>query len=170
MLSHAAGTSCGYKLLWSHHSSSSLASQNCTLEQLSGCRSSHLHSYRHLGVWFLCWSTELLSTCNTHLGLRPPGSPQDSIQPVFSWYWYTKCPNEMATLYPLSPYEIQQSEIRNVTSKGSPMCWHSTFVWMHVLTEWCLWCLFALNYCSAFHVFCGEMPELLALEVHGHSV
>lgn len=56
----AAGTSCGYKLLWSHRLSSSPASQNCAFEQLSGwqlaCTQEPPPTRKHLGVRLLCFT------------------------------------------------------------------------------------------------------------------
>ena len=92
------------------------------------CRSNHLHSCKHLGVRFLCFilcrSTKLLSMCNTQLGLRYPGSLQDSVQLVLGH----KVPYWNGHPLPFSPYEVQQSEIRDVTSKGILVGWCSTFV------------------------------------------
>lgn len=152
MLSHAAGTSYGYKLLWSHHSS--LASQNCAFKQLSGCRGSHLHSYKHLGVWFLCFtlcrSTEFLSTCNTQLGLRPSGSLQDSIQPVFSWYWYTKYPTGMATLFLCLPVKFNKVELgmwlqRAVLCAGTALLSECMF-WLNDVYGACLLLIIVLPF------------------------
>lgn len=113
-------------------------------------------------VFLLCRSTELLSTCNTQPGLRDPGSLQDSVQLVLGHevsYWNGHS-------LPFSTYVAQQSETRAVTSKGSLVGWHSTFVWLHVLAEWLyrrMWCLFAPHHCSSFPFFCGMILFLFFL-------
>lgn len=146
-LPHAAGSSCSYKLLWSHHSSSSPAKNvhlsSCQADALHACSSNHLLSYIHAKpqgsrcCFILCRSTELWSACSTQLSLRHPW-------PVFSWYWDTTYPTGMATLFLSLPVKFKKNKIRNVTSKGSLVGWHSTLVWMHALAEWlyrCMWCL-----------------------------
>lgn len=53
--------------------------------------------------FILCKSTKLLATCNTQLGLRHPGSLQDSAQLVLGH----KVPCWNGHPLPFSPYEVQ---------------------------------------------------------------
>lgn len=172
VLSRAAGTSCSCELLWSHHSSSSPGSQTCAFEPLSGlrgCRSSQRRSCPNTWLsgccFILCKSTELLATCNTQLGLRHPGSLQDSAQLVLGH----KVPCWNGHPLPFSPYEVQQSRIREfVTSWAGTALLPECMVWLTGCRDVCGACLH-LIIVLPFPFFL-PFPFSQSYLLHGHSV
>lgn len=130
-----------------------VAAGAATNSWLSGC------------CFILCKSTKLLATCNTQLGLRHPGSLQDSAQLVLGH----KVPCWNGHPLPFSPYEVQQSRIREfVASWAGTALLPECMVWLTGCRDVCGACLH-LIIVLPFPFFL-PFPFSQSYLLHGHSV